>query len=422
MKTRSKYFLACLLGFVVLGQASAETVTLSGLVMDGSDGIPLQDATVTLQDTGLEVTTDAEGRYSFERDASAKTASVSQVRFGGDLFKQNRDQVRLTSATSAGVITFSKDGYGSISRNVKSTNGTENVVLTLEGKVTYVCTTADKKGKWQLARTVFDPETKSSKITYLTDSEQWNFKPNFSPDGSKLTFFRRYAANGPCCGTWLSSVCVMNANGRGLHEIIEGEESFNTEPYWSRDDSNRISFNRMNVKKPGPFWNDSDGQPGEEQRMGPWGWVNPHLADGRVFIQRGGDSFLMKPADGGNADYVPVQRADNKFIHKIALSRDETMIAYQKWVDSKHDMYKGGVMVYAKFDPSVPSITNEVIFDALDPSTMAWYVSISTDNKFLLFAKDGAVMQHDVEKGTTMKVSSDSDPYKAYPTYTTFSK
>jgi Tol biopolymer transport system component len=214
----------------------------------------------------------------------------------------------------------------------------------------------------------------------------------------------------------------MNADGSDLREIITGEDSFNTEPYWSRDGSMRISFNRMNVEKAGPYWNDSEGRPGSEQKLGPWGWVNPHLADGRVFIQRGGNSYLAKPFGGGKADYVKVQRSDNKFIHKIALSQDETMIAYQKWVDSKHDMYKGGVMVYAKFDASVPSITDEVIFDKLDPSTMAWYVSISTDNKFLLFAKDGAIMQYDIEAGTTMKVSAESDPYKAYPTYTTFSK
>lgn len=55
-------------------------------------------------------------------------------------------------------------------------------------------------------------------------------------------------------------------------------------------------------------------------------------------------------------------------------------------------MYKGGGMVYAKFDASVPCITDEVIFDELNPSTMTWYVSISTDKRFLLFAKDGAIM------------------------------
>jgi hypothetical protein len=67
-------------------------------------------------------------------------------------------------------------------------------------------------------------------------------------------------------------------------------------------------------------------------------------------------------------------------------------------------------------------MTDEVIFDDLDPTSQAWYVSISTDNRFLLFAKDGAIMQYDVSSGVTAKVSADSDPYKAYPTYTTFSK
>jgi hypothetical protein len=398
-------FLSVLL--VLTTCASAQSAMLSGLVMDGSKGVPLEGATVTLRDAGLVATTDTKGHFSFD----------------GDLAQQNADRATVSKVTSADVITFSKDGYDTISRSVKSISGTENVVLTLAGKVAYVCTTADAKGRWQIARTVFDPATKTSEITYLTDTKLWNFKPNFSPDGSQLTFFRRYAVNGPCCETWRSSICVMNANGSGLHEIIEGEESFNTEPYWSRDGSNRISFNRMNVEEAGPYWNDSDGHAGEEQKIAPWGWVNPHLADGRVFMQqRGGNSFLATPAGNGKAKYVRVQRPDNKFIHKIALSQDETMIAYQKWVDRDHNMYKGGVMVYARFDASAASITDEVIFDELNPSTMAWYVSISTDNRFLLFAKDGAIMQHDVETGNTMKVSADSDPYKAYPTYTTFSK
>lgn len=383
--------------------ATAQSADLSGLVMDGSKGVPLAGASVALRDAGLVVTTDAKGRFRFDDRAASTKAASSKI-------------------ASTDRITFSKDGYGTVSRSVKSVGGSENVVLTLADKVTYVCTTADAKGRWQIARTVFDPQTKTSEITYLTDTELWNFKPNFSPDGSKLTFFRRYEVNGPCCETWRSSVCVMNADGSGLHEIIEGKPSFNTEPYWSRDGSNRISFNRMNVPEAGPYWNNADGLPGAEQRIGPWGWINPHLADGRVFMQQRGNSYLAKPTGNGTAEYVPIQRPDDKFIHKIALSQDETLIAYQKWVDRKHNMYKGGVMVYAKFDASVPAITDEVIFDELDPATMAWYVSISTDNRHLLFAKDGAIMQYDVETKTATKVSADSDPYKAYPTYTTFSK
>jgi hypothetical protein len=408
---------------VLMTCASAQSASLSGVVMDGSNGVPLEGATVTLQEAGLVVRTDARGRFRFDGDAGTGNVSASTAQTDTTLSKPVDGRVQSPGTAFAGVITFSKDGYGSVSRRVNATDGTENVVLTLAGKVTYVCTTADAKGRWQIARTVYDPESKTSEITYLTDTRRWNFKPNFSPDGRKVTFFRRYAVNGPCCATWRSSVCVMNADGSGLHEIIEGETSFNTEPYWSRDGSNRISFNRMNVEDAGPWWNDSDGLAGAERRIAPWGWINPHLADGRVFMQqRGGKSFLATPAGNGKAKYVQVQRPDNHFIHKIALSQDETLIAYQKWVDRDHNMYKGGVMVYARFDASVPSITDEVIFDELDPTTMAWYVSISTDNRFLLFAKDGAIMQHNVETGETMKVSADSDPYKAYPTYTTFSK
>jgi hypothetical protein len=76
-----------------------------------------------------------EGRYSFENDVSAKKASLAQVRFEGDISKQNGDQVQLAKARSSDVINFSKDGYGSISRSIKSSDGTENVVLTLEGMV-----------------------------------------------------------------------------------------------------------------------------------------------------------------------------------------------------------------------------------------------------------------------------------------------
>lgn len=408
---------------VLTACVSAQSALLSGFVMDGSNGVPLEGATVRLRDSGLVVTTDARGRFCFDGDAVADTSSVSPIRAEREPSKQDDGRALPVNATATDVITFSKDGYGSVSRSMRATGGTENVVLTLADKVTYVCTTADAKGRWQIARTVYDPKSGTSEITYLTDTELWNFKPNFSPDGSRMTFFRRYPVNGPCCETWRSSVCVMNADGSGFHEIIEGTESFNTEPYWARDGSNRISFNRMNVEAAGPYWNDAGGEPGKEQRIAPWGWINPHLADGRVFMQqRGGKSYLATPAGNGKADYVQIRRPDDKFIHKIALSQDETMIAYQKWVDRDHNMYKGGVMVYAAFDSSVPSITNEVIFDKLDPATMAWYVSISTDNRFLLFAKDGAVMQHDVETGKTIKVSADSDPYKAYPTYTTFSK
>ena len=103
----------CFVVFMVLSACvCTHAANLSGLVMDGSKGVPLEGATVTLKDAGLSMTTDAEGHYSFD-------------------------------GASADEITFSKAGYDSVSRSIESTGGTENVVLTLARKVTYVCTTAD---------------------------------------------------------------------------------------------------------------------------------------------------------------------------------------------------------------------------------------------------------------------------------------
>ena len=121
----------------------------------------------------------------------------------------------------------------------------------------------------------------------------WSLHPTWSPDGQRIAYA---STRGGSTQIW-----IMNADGSGLHEIIEGTPSFNTEPYWSRDGSNRISFNRMNVAEAGPYWNHSDGLPGAEQRVGPWGWINPHLVDGRVFMQRGGESYLATPSGDGKA-------------------------------------------------------------------------------------------------------------------------
>ena len=217
--------------------ASAQETLISGRVMDGSNGVPLAGATVSLHDAEIVTMTDAEGHF----------------RFDSAITKQVDVPTKPPTIASSEMISFSKEGYDTVSRSINASSSNQYAVLTLSGKVTYVCTTADSKGRWQIARTIFDLASKTSEITYLTDTKWWNFKPNFSPDGSQLTFFRRYAVNGPCCETWRSSICVMNANGSAAHEIIEGESSFNTEPYWSRDGSTRISFNRMNVKTAGPY-------------------------------------------------------------------------------------------------------------------------------------------------------------------------
>ena len=107
----------------------------------------------------------------------------------------------------------------------------------------------------------------------------------------------------------------MNADGSGLHEIIEGEESFNTEPYWSRDGSNRISFNRMNVKEAGPYWNDFDGRP--EIRLANEkivAWVSAH---------KGGHIYELDLSSIGHNLGATMQRRPEVYHNKVREGQTE---------------------------------------------------------------------------------------------------
>ena len=50
--------------------------------MDGSKGVPLDGATVTLRDAGLVAKTDAKGRFSFDGVAVPGKTSDAKVRSG----------------------------------------------------------------------------------------------------------------------------------------------------------------------------------------------------------------------------------------------------------------------------------------------------------------------------------------------------
>jgi hypothetical protein len=390
--------------------AVTQTVSIRGRVMNGSAGIGLEGAVVTLVAAGLSAMTDGSGNYFL-------TGNINLPR-----------QFPLT---------VSKDGYSMVSRGIDSHEETQNFVLTEEGKVTYVSSFRPAgRRRLLIARTLYDPATRTSAVTYLTDSPNHSdYKPNFSPDGSKITFFRAYNDSGRV-PEWNSTICVMNADGSDLHELVN-HEFMVTEPYWTRDGSMRVTWNQIVTPSRGTrgtymHWSSWNGKPGEEELINPDArrdWVNPSLKDGRMLVShygnrknRGSNYYLLTPNQSGKPIYEIVSYPDTPhYLHKIAISRDETMIAYQKHVDRRYDEYRGGQMVYADFDASVPAIANEVVFDELNPSTQAWYVSISVDKKYLLFAKDGKIMQHDVEAGTTTQVSDKPGEYR-YPTYVTYSK
>lgn len=276
-------------------------------------------------------------------------------------------------------------------------------------------------GSRHIARTKSNGET--SEITYLTDSPYNDYKPVISPDGTQIAFFRAYREDADFF-SWTSAICVMNADGSDLRELT-GHDFMNTEPYWTRDDSNRITWSRMIHCSKGQhgtyaYWTASDAQPGDEQQISAtnWEWSNSSLRDGRVFVKKGNAYFLMSPNPGGEPSYEEIRYPDTyHYLHKVAISNDETIIAYMKKIDPSGDDYLCAEIVYAEFDASVPAITNEIAFVPKDESKLSWYVSISPDNKYLIYAEDGKILRYDVANGTTKQVSTLSDVYYSYPTY-----
>jgi len=286
--------------------------------------------------------------------------------------------------------------------------------------VTWISSARPPGGSLHIARTTSDGKT--SEITYLTNSPFNDYKPVISPDGSRIAFFRSYN-EGDDFFLWNTSICVMNSDGSNLRELTD-HKFMNTEPYWTRDGSNRITWSRMIHSSEGkmgtyPYWTAWNGQPGDEQQISAtnWEWSNSNLKDGRVFVKKGDAYFLMTPNPNGTPMYEKISYPDSyHYLHKVTISNDESMISYMKSEPGDRDHYRPAEIVYADFDAIVPSITNEVVFVPKDRSKFSWYVGISPDNKYLIYAEDGKILLHNVETRITSQISTLENVEYRYPT------
>lgn len=290
-----------------------------------------------------------------------------------------------------------------------------------DGVVTWVSSARPSGGNMRIARTTSDGQT--SEITYLTDSPQQDYKPVFSPDGSRIAFFRAYRQPDDV-NRWQTAICVMNADGSDLRELT-GHDYMNSEPYWTRDGSNRITWTRT-IHSPNGYpgryvyWTAADAQPGDEQQISATDseFSNSNLQDGRVIVSKGGYYNVMTPNPGGEPSYELISYPDSHHIlHKGTVSNDETKIAYMKFDPAGTDPYMQAEIVFADFDASIPAITNEFTFVPRDESKLSWYPSISPDKQILIYAEDGKIMLYDVGAGITRRISTLSSVYYAYPTF-----
>ena len=287
--------------------------------------------------------------------------------------------------------------------------------------VTFISSAMTEDGALCIARTETDGV--DSEVTWLSDTVHNDYKPVISPDGTKIAFFRTYQED-PSFFLWRSSICVMDIDGGNFHEITD-HTHMNTEPYWTRDGEDRVSWSRMVHPDNGKqgtyaYWSKHSADPRQEQCLSDSNreWINSSLADGRMFVKVGEAYFLMKPNPDGSSIYEPIEYpSEYYYLHKGSISNDETMIAYMKHVDRNHNEYAGAEIVYASFDKDVPSIGKETAFSPLNPNTFSWYVSISADNDRLIFAEDGKMMEHCISAVSTRQLSTRSDIHYRYPVY-----
>jgi Tol biopolymer transport system component len=267
----------------------------------------------------------------------------------------------------------------------------------------------------------------SSNIEWLTDGERDDYKPAYSPDGSKITFFRVFDYGAGFQGSWKSKLCVMNADGSDVRELTAGEY-LDATPYWTRDGTNRIVFHRL-YQGHKIYITSPDANVDDEQLISdPDFWDRPwsSLADGRILVSREAPylaHFLLTPNVGGTPIYEEISYPipDTNLNH-MTISPSETKVAYMKVADTtpgdllSQEHFWDTVIAYADFDADNLRIENEVEVTEYDDTSVDWYPSWSPDEKYIVYAHSGVIRAYSLETGITEQISSRDDLDYRYPT------
>ena len=74
--------------------------------------------------------------------------------------------------------------------------------------------------------------TANSELQWLTDGALDDYKATYSPDGSKIAFFRVFDYRGGAVYEWRSKLVVMSADGSDVHEFTDSG-ALDHLPYWN---------------------------------------------------------------------------------------------------------------------------------------------------------------------------------------------
>lgn len=278
-------------------------------------------------------------------------------------------------------------------------------------------------------------DSENSEIEYLTESDLDEYKPAYSPDGSKIVFFRALEYGDGHVVHWKSQVFVMNADGSDVRQLTSGEfMDFN--PMWTRDGSNRITFTRFGPTAstealiPEGMWiyrTSPDANIGDEQLISDpaqfeMGYSS--LKDGRMLVRREivQKYFLLTPDPGGTPQYQELSYPfENTYLHIMTVSPSEKKVAYMKvenfcCLDGlTKDAYAPAVIAYGDFDADSLSIENEAEITEYDESTTSWYASWDPDEEFIIYAHSGAINAYFLPSGVTTQISAEGAPTYRYP-------
>lgn len=220
-----------------------------------------------------------------------------------------------------------------------------------------------------------------------------DYKPSWSTDGTKLTFFRMLEYE-QGFGISKTNIGVINTDGTGLGLLTSGEHAdFN--PTWTRDGTNMILFIRY-LREPYDIMKiymiSPDGSPGDEVSLSDPSfqyseWASSGLKDGRIFIDRiggGFKSFLLTPSPGTKGTYEEVKRPTSLYWHKLSVSPSETKVAYMLYGPNGRP-FEDAVICYADFDVNSRVISNQVMVTKANPNCIFEYPRWTKDEKYLIY-------------------------------------